>query len=164
MRSLLLSLWVLVHASSCLCPPRRSLCFPSPVGSPMIKLLGLQGQIPQGLQSLCRILELWFLTWGSEPSVPQGRTLVLFSSLWSPTRHMGFDFIVDCALSHCLLPTRWGFFFCLRHKSPWWVPVFSAVAAEQLLWFWCSYRKKWAHPFYSATLNQKQQIYSLILL
>ena len=62
-------LWVLVCERFCLCPPSKNeICFPSSCGSSIIRLAGLQGQIPGDTQSLCWIPKLGSLAWGSEPS------------------------------------------------------------------------------------------------
>ena len=62
-------LWVLVCAKFCLCPPRLESLFPSALWKAYNQIpLALKARFHGDFQSLCWILRLGNLMWGSEPS------------------------------------------------------------------------------------------------
>ena len=119
-------LWVLVCTRVSLCPPRLEPLVPLVLWKfynqvPLI----FKVRFPGKSQSLCWILRLGNLMWGSEPSHSGKTSLVLsFSNLWvtHPTG-MGFDFIVIV----CLLLSCCSLFFDFGCRGIffWWVPASS---------------------------------------
>ena len=108
------SLWVLVRAKFCLCPPRLESLFPSVLWEACDQTpLALKARFPRGSQALCRGPRPGSLMWGSEPSQQCENFfgIIVLQSVGHPPSGYGFDFIVIAPLppSHC------GFLFVFEH-------------------------------------------------
>ena len=118
------------------------------------------------LESLCQIPRQRSLLWGSEPSQQEESFFsFIVPQFWGHlSRSNEIWFYCDCA-PPTIFPTRWGFFFVFRHGVSS-CGGFQCSPARGCRTASCDFGALTGRnehtPFYSATLNQKQQIYSLI--
>ena len=86
----------------------------------------------------------WFsLLWSLLLSLNPGVHKVWFFNLWASLAGLRFDFKCSAPLPPCC----WGFSFAPGHGvSFWWDPTFFCQwLLSRSLWFWCSWRRSWAH-------------------
>jgi len=99
---------------------------------------------------------LWSLLLSLDPGVHK----VWFFNLWASLAGLRFDFKCSAPLPPCC----WGFSFSPGHRvSFWWDPTFFCQwLLSRSLWFWCSWRRSWAHVllgchFGRLSLHSKQK-------
>ena len=99
-----LFLWDLVHSRLGLCPPRLESVFPGLWKSYNQIPLAFKVRFLEDSQSLCRVLRLRSLMWGSKPSQQWERFFgIVFQFMGHDSVGMRFDFIMIMPLlpSHC---------------------------------------------------------------